>query len=128
MQKTLFAIILACAGFVARNAAAQLPASMDQVLQRAGTNRDEIARALEQAPPGEGEGVQFLVTNMPDFDLKRLSSDFILYHVDLGYAALRKAPWSNDIPNDVFLNDILPYSCINETRDASADTLAYKCA
>jgi len=102
--------------------------SVDHALARAGTNRDQLVRALGQAPTEQRDGLQFLVTNMPDFDLTSLSSDFLLHHLAMGYSAYAKAPWRGGIPKEIFLNDILPYACINETRDDSAEVLATKCA
>jgi predicted esterase len=100
----------------------------EQALSRAGTNRPEMARALEQTPQEQREGMQFLVENMPAADLRSLSANFLLDHVALVYGAFAKAPWHDRVPKDIFLNDVLPYACLSETREAWGATLRDICA
>lgn len=59
----------------------------------------------------------FLIENMPTTDLQTLSSQFLLTNVELAYAALEQAPWRTNISAELFLNEILPYACLNEARD-----------
>jgi len=54
---------------------------------------------------------------MSDTDLKSLTSDFLLENIDLAYQAIAKVPWGKQVPEDIFLNDILPYANIDETRE-----------
>src|SRR3954449_8615020 len=110
-----------CAGHVAlfnrsveqRNVAS----AIEGALKRAGTNRTEIARALRQVSKKQSQGMQFLVTNMPPADLQTLSSAFLVENVAAAYHAFEKAPWRESIPNEVFLNEILPYASMTETRE-----------
>jgi predicted esterase len=100
----------------------------EQALNQAGTNRPELANALEQTPEAQRDGMQFLVENMPQADLQSLSARFLLDHVALIYEAFAKAPWHDRVPKDIFLNDVLPYACISETREAWGATLREKSA
>ncbi len=86
-------------------------------LDTAGENRAEILYALRHAGKLQKEAVAFLVANMPARDLEALKGDFILTNVKLAYAAREKAPWGADIPNELFLNYVLPYASVNERRD-----------
>src|SRR5262245_27633497 len=52
-----------------------------QALTRAGTNQAELTRALTDVPEAQREGMQFLVENMPDRDLRTLSANYLLSHV-----------------------------------------------
>ncbi len=61
--------------------------------------------------------MEFLVRFMPTDDLQTLSAEFLLENVAYAYLAWHEAPWHNQIPEEVFLNDILPYANINERRD-----------
>jgi len=88
-------------------------------LEAAGTNRIQLQRALDQVPAGQRAGMEFLVRHMPPVDRATLTADYLLENVALAYAGLAAAPWRDQIPDAVFLNDILPYACVNETRDAS---------
>ena len=86
-------------------------------LEMAGENKAEILKAIESAPQDHQAAVKFLVTNMRRADLESLSAEFILEQVRLAYEAKEKAPWADQIPEEVFLNDILPYANVDETRE-----------
>ncbi len=87
-------------------------------LKTAGTNSNQIALALNKAPREQRDGMQFLVENMPESDLKSLSGAFLLENLKLAYDSRRSSPWSSAVPEDIFLNDVLPYASINERRDS----------
>ncbi|HMA62298.1 MAG TPA: transglutaminase-like domain-containing protein, partial [bacterium] len=59
----------------------------------------------------------FLIANMPERDLKNLTADFLQENLIWSYKALKKSNWSDKIPEDIFLNYVLPYANINERRD-----------
>ncbi len=84
-------------------------------LETAGENRDELVKAIDNVPAGQREALRFLILNMPEYDLKNLSADFLLTNIEYAFQARAQAPWK--IPDDVFLNDVLPYSNIDEPRD-----------
>jgi transglutaminase-like putative cysteine protease len=126
-------LIAACgAAFAQANAprASQASASqaVAQALSRAGANRGEIEAALRDAPPGQRDGMRFLVANMPDADLASLSAKYLLDNVAIVYDAFDRAPWKSRVPKEIFLNDILPYACLNEKRDDSRKFLREKAA
>lgn len=102
--------------------------AISEALKHAGANRSEIERALNEAPPNQREAMQFLVENMPERDLRSLSAKYLLENVQLAFTGFERAPWHTRVPKDMFLNDILPYACLNETRDDSRRFLAEKCA
>jgi hypothetical protein len=76
-----------------------------------------LREALRSVPAPQQEGMQFLLDNMPPQDKAALSPAFLTENVSLAYEALAKAPWAQRIPNDIFLNDLLPYAVLNEPRD-----------
>lgn len=86
-------------------------------LSQAGSNRAQIARALESVHGEEREGMEFLVANMPPDDLSSLSAEFLVDNVTLAYLARRTAVWGPAVPEEVFLDSVLPYSVIDERRD-----------
>ena len=86
-------------------------------LEKAGDNRPELVKALSAVPRGQRAGMAFLVANMPDADLRKLKADFLLANTDLAYRARRDVPWGKDVPEDLFLNDVLPYANVDETRE-----------
>lgn len=92
------------------------PDTTAAVLRAAGDNGRELESALRRAPPAQRDALRFLVESMPDPDRETLSADFLLRHVDAALAA-RSAPWMDRVPEDLFLNDVLPYASLNETRE-----------
>ena len=50
-------------------------ALLDKALETSGTNQPELAKALESATPEVKEGVAFLISYMPERDLKTMKGD-----------------------------------------------------
>jgi len=86
-------------------------------LAQSGSNRQELEKSLSQVPVNQREGLQFLLENMPQRDLQTLTADFLLNNTALAYKAFQEAPWAKSVPDDLFLNDVLPYVCTTEDRD-----------
>ncbi|HEY0457261.1 MAG TPA: transglutaminase-like domain-containing protein, partial [Verrucomicrobiae bacterium] len=102
--------------------------AVGQALGKAGSNRSQLEQALGKVPEKQREGLQFLIENMPEMDLKKLSANYLLENVALAYEAWEKAPWHSKVSKKVFLNEILPYASINERRDNWRKLLREKCA
>lgn len=98
--------------------AANWPPEIAAKLEIAGTNAPALIKALRQSKGDEREAMEFLITHMPARDAGRLSADFLLGEVRLACAAMKAAPWRAQVPREIFLNDVLPYACVNETREA----------
>jgi hypothetical protein len=88
-----------------------------QRLSVAEGKRDAWLNAIVKAPEAQREAIAFLLVNMPERDLKSLSPDFILTNTALAYEARAAHAWAATVPHDIFLNDVLPYSNLNEKRD-----------
>ena len=84
-------------------------------LKVAGDNQSELTQAIKNVSPEQLAGLEFLILNMPEHDLKNLTSDFLLTNVQLAYAARESANWK--ISDELFFNDVLPYANIDEQRD-----------
>jgi Transglutaminase-like superfamily len=91
---------------------------VELALKKAKENRPELEKALTAVPKDQRLGMAFLVVNMPDGDLTSLKADFLLANTDLAYNARKEVPWGKDIPEEIFLNDVLPYAHVDEKRDA----------
>jgi len=65
----------------------------------------------------QSESLAFLHVNMPDQDRVALKHDFLIEDIKLALLAIKEVPWGRDIPQDIFLNDVLPYATLNERRD-----------
>lgn len=85
-------------------------------LELAGENRPELALALESVPKPQKPSLEFLIKHMPEQDLRSLSADFLLENVRLAHEARQASPWQ--ISDELFLNDVLPYANVDETRES----------
>lgn len=100
--------------------------TLQSALATAGDNRTQIARALSEVPTAQREGMEFLIANMPAPDLQSLSADFLLTHVAQVYRAFNATPWKDEVPHQMFLNDVLPYASLNEKRENASALLMNK--
>ena len=80
-------------------------------------NLGQLVDALLSAPPAHRGGLAFLITHMPERDLTSLSKEFLLENVALAYRSREQLPWGSRLPEEVFLNYVLPYASVNEHRD-----------
>jgi len=79
---------------------------------------DFIAAAKEKhGAPGE-KAARFLTEHMPAKDKESLSAEFLAANLDLAFKAREEFPWAREVPEDLFLNDVLPYAVFDETREA----------
>ncbi|MEI2726497.1 MAG: transglutaminase domain-containing protein [Verrucomicrobiota bacterium] len=91
--------------------------AVENRLVQAGTNRAEISQALAEVPAARRDGMAFLVENMPAADLLALPAEFLLENLQLAYDGWETAAWRASVTQEMFFNDVLPYSCLNEARD-----------
>lgn len=92
-------------------------ALIDRTIATAGDNAKELKKALKEVPRNEREGMAFLISYMPERDAKSLSADFLLENVQYAYKARAEFPWAKDVPDSVFLNDVVAYANLNENRE-----------
>src|SRR5579871_4536812 len=102
----------------APNQDASWPPAVEQAFGKAGMNRPQLEKALNDTPSDQRPGMIFLITNMPDKDLLTLKADFLRENVQLAYEARRQVAWGPKIPDAIFLNEVLPYANVDEERDA----------
>jgi hypothetical protein len=120
LRKAFVAFLLACPAAAGAGPAKDnwWPAEVEQALVKAKDNRPQLERALSAVPREQRKGMAFLVANMPAADLRSLKADFLLSNTALAYKARAEVAWGKDIPEKVFLNDVLPYANLDEKRDA----------
>ena len=90
-------------------------ALLESRIQQAGNNRDELQKAIKTVPQEHRQALEFLLVNMPQYDLQNLTAEFLLTNIRLAYQAREAAPW--DISDQLFFNNVLPYANIDEPRD-----------
>lgn len=77
---------------------------------------DFISEAAKHGAVGE-KAARFLVENMPPSDKENLTVKFLTENLDLAIKARAKFPWAKHVPEEIFLNNVLPYAVFDEPRD-----------
>lgn len=73
---------------------------------------------LAQEDPLARRAAAHLVAFMPARDLARLEPALVNYDLSLALAARREFAWASDVPEALFLNDVVPYAVLDEERDS----------
>ena len=116
-MKTLASIFIWLLALSGLRAAEDYLALAQKAISHAGDNAAELQKAIELAPAEQKNGMAFLIAYMPPSDLTSLKSDFLLENAKWAYKARAEFPWAKNIPEAIFLNDVLPYASLNERRD-----------
>ncbi|MBI9032879.1 MAG: transglutaminase domain-containing protein [Bacteroidales bacterium] len=80
-------------------------------------NKSEILSLIDTIPDVWMNDLCFLLENMPSHDLKELKCDFLFENIQLSRKVYDQSPWKEQIPHEIYLNNILPYASVNERRD-----------
>lgn len=93
----------------------------DERIKQAGDNGREISAFVGSAREKHGgfgeRAARFLVEGMPGSDLRSLSEKFLMENLSLALKAREQFPWAGVVPEEIFLNDVLPYASLDETRE-----------
>ncbi len=83
-----------------------------------GASEEEFIVAAKEKHGDHGaEAARFLYANMPDQDRSELALAFLIENLDLALRSRSEFPWGKQIPDDIFLNHVLPYAVFDEKRD-----------
>jgi Transglutaminase-like superfamily len=85
-------------------------------LGRLEANDDFTASARASWGAAGEKAASFLIHNQPSED-KSLPADFLQENLDLAFKAREEFPWAKQVPDALFLNDVLPYAVLDEARD-----------
>ena len=99
---------------------------IDRELKIAGKNKNQIKKALRKVPKFHREGMEWLIKHMPEEDLKKVTSDFLLENCELAYKAWKEASWGKEIPESVFFEYVLPFANLNEKRESWRKDFYYR--
>ena len=124
----LAALIVYISIFGSTTLADSIDTNLARALELAGNNRTQIEMAAKNAPADQQAAMTWQITHMPHRDLQTLSAQFLLDNCNEAFRAWRSAPWHDAVSQEMFFDCILPYACINETRDEWRKTLRERCA
>ncbi len=102
--------------------------AQQRAITKGGTNGYALALAARSLAPVHREAAGFLLTHMPEHDLRTLPPALFTENIVLAEESMAAAPWGAKVPREIFLNDVLPYASVNETRDNWRRPLREKCA
>lgn len=77
----------------------------------------ERLKAMKGVPSNQQAGMKFLLDNLPPFDRDKVKAEMLIANTKLAYRAVSEVPWGKKLPEDVFLNAVLPYANLDETRE-----------
>ena len=97
------------------------------VIERVKASDNEALRDLLKNSEAEiKSSVEFIITHMPQRDLESLESDFLLNDIRKAHEIRKSAKWQ--ISDELFLNFVLPYANVDETRESWREKLNKLCA
>lgn len=92
-------------------------ALLDDAMAR--TSRPEALLALlDTTPRDEREALAYLIAYMPQGDLDTMDLALLRENVTCACHARRTFPWTKELPDSIFLNEVLPYAAVDEVRDS----------
>lgn len=80
-------------------------------------NATQLIEAVFSLDQEMRPGLAFLLANMPESDLRSLTANFLTQNIRLAYLARQENPHVQDVPEDIFLNYVLPYAVLYEQRE-----------
>lgn len=111
------AILCSCGGRYGSGIPAEYEQLLDEAL--AGSPRADSLRTLLRETPREQRGAMaWLLVWMPQGDRDTMRLDLLRENVDYAFRARNGFAWAKELPDSVFLNEVLPYAVVDEVRDA----------
>ena len=79
---------------------------------------DSLRLLLHKTPHDEQEAMAYLIAWMPQGD--RATMNLALLKENVAYACRVRSEfsWTKALPDSIFLNEVLPYAVVDETRDS----------
>ncbi|QEH33537.1 Transglutaminase-like superfamily protein [Aquisphaera giovannonii] len=85
-------------------------------LARCPERRADWERMLADVPPERRPGAAYLMRDLPLSDLKELPAAELSRNLDLAYRARDSVAWGGRIPEEIFLDAVLPFASVTERR------------
>jgi len=112
-------LFVSCGNDPYKNVDPEIAAKAQANIATATPERAEaLTQVLKDIKPEYREGMAYLYAYMPKHDIDTLSTDLIKENIEYAYKAYETFPWVKDLPKDIFYNEVLPYVCVDETRDS----------
>ncbi len=121
MRKLFFAFVallaVGCTEAYQQGVPAEWRADLDAAI--ASSERgDELKAALESMDKSQRKDMAYLIINMPDFDRNGIDLELLKENVEYANIAREQFAWAQQLPEEVYLCDVLPYAVVDEVRDS----------
>ncbi|MBR6721201.1 MAG: transglutaminase domain-containing protein [Alistipes sp.] len=84
----------------------------------ASTRAEALVELLETTEESMRRDMAYLIINMPEGDRDTMELSLLSENVAYANLVREKYEWAKSLPEDVYLNDVLPYFVVDEVRDA----------
>lgn len=121
MRKLFFAfvalLVVGCTEAYQQGVPAEWRADLDAAI--ASSERgEELKAALESMDKSQRKDMAYLIINMPDFDRNGIDLELLKENVEYANIAREQFAWAQQLPEEVYLCDVLPYAVVDEVRDS----------
>lgn len=79
---------------------------------------EELRELIASMPEGEQRDMAYLVTYMSDDDRETMDLELLRENVTYANKAREEFAWADEVPDEVYLTDVLPYHVVDEVRDS----------
>lgn len=90
---------------------------LSKALDESGRSKDILA-LLESVPEAQQRDLAYLFVNMYEEDLRTMDLELLRENVEYAAMVRTKYEWAKSLPEEVYLQDVLPYHVVDEVRDA----------
>ena len=92
-------------------------AELDKALNESGRDA-ELRDLLAVTPEAQQRDLAYLLVNMYVEDLKNMDLALLSENVEYAAQVREKYEWAKSLPEEVYLQDVLPYHVVDEVRDS----------
>ncbi|MEE0864124.1 MAG: transglutaminase domain-containing protein [Alistipes sp.] len=96
---------------------AEYHAALDAAIAESG-RADEILNLLNTTAEESQDEMAYLIVNMYSEDLRSMDLALLSENVEYAQKAREKYEWAKALPEEVYLQDVLPYHVVDEVRDS----------
>ena len=96
---------------------AEYHAALDAAIAESG-RADEILNLLNTTAEESQDEMAYLIVNMYAEDLRSMDLALLSENVEYAQKAREKYEWAKALPEEVYLQDVLPYHVVDEVRDS----------
>lgn len=93
----------------------------DEALQatlEASARGEELRALVAERPEAEQRDMAYLIVNMPAHDREEMDLELLKENVAYANIARSRYSWAQELPEDIYLCDVLPYAVVDEVRDS----------